>query len=76
MQYDIVGEREKEMIDRYAQGLKGSVIEVVGRAIDALGPCRLSYGNGKATFAVNRRNNKEPDVPRLRRAAVARAIRS
>ena len=30
-----------------------------------LGPAQLSWNIGKATFAVNRRNNKEADVPDL-----------
>jgi neutral ceramidase len=44
------------------------IVEVVGRAIDALAPSQLSWGQGTAAFAVNRRNNKEPDAPRLRAA--------
>src|SRR5262249_54971683 len=39
---------------------------VVGEALGKLAPARLEWGNGRATFAVNRRNNKEPDVPKLR----------
>jgi hypothetical protein len=31
-----------------------------------LGPCSVAWGNGQATFAVNRRTNNEADVPRRR----------
>ena len=36
------------------------------RASKRTSPAALAWGNGQATFAVNRRNNKEPDVPKLR----------
>jgi len=39
-----------------------ALVEVVGKALENLAPARLSWGSGLATFAVNRRNNKEPDV--------------
>jgi neutral ceramidase len=66
LHFDLVDARQQELIDRYGDRLKRSVVGVVGQAIDALAPSRLSWGHGMATFAVNRRNNKEPDVPRLR----------
>ncbi len=66
LHFDLVDERQQQLIDRYAEQLKQTVVAVVGQAIDALAPSRISWGHGKATFAVNRRNNKEPDVPRLR----------
>src|SRR5262249_16959301 len=42
------------------------LIEVVGAALADLAPAELSHGTGHATFATNRRNNKEADVPHLR----------
>ena len=68
LHYDQVDDEQKKLIDRYALQLKQTIVELVGRAIDALGPGTLSRGQGTATFAVNRRNNKEPDAPRLRAA--------
>lgn len=50
----------------YRDRLAQQVIDVVGRALDDLAPCELQWGEGRATFAVNRRNNKEPEVPALR----------
>ena len=40
---------------------------LVANAIKDLEPVTLEYGVGKTTFAVNRRNNKEADVPKLRK---------
>ena len=63
---DLVDEAQKRLIENYAQNLKATLVDLVGRAIGALAPSELSYGHGKATFAANRRNNKEADVSRLR----------
>jgi hypothetical protein len=41
-------------------------MDVVGTAIGNLAPADLARGSGHVTFAVNRRNNKEADVPQLR----------
>ncbi|HID22736.1 MAG TPA: hypothetical protein EYP14_10095 [Planctomycetaceae bacterium] len=55
-----------QRIDEYAERLKRRIVGVVRRAIDRLGPAEVAFGCGRATFAVNRRNNPERDVPRLR----------
>jgi hypothetical protein len=68
LHYDQVDDAQKQLIARYASALTSAVVEIVGEAIESLSPCRVSFGHGKATFAVNRRNNKEPDAPRLRAA--------
>src|SRR6185436_7463077 len=41
--------------------------EVVGQAIGRLAPATIEWGSGRTDFAVNRRNNKEADVPELRK---------
>ncbi|HEV3136659.1 MAG TPA: neutral/alkaline non-lysosomal ceramidase N-terminal domain-containing protein, partial [Pirellulales bacterium] len=66
LHYDLVDERQKQLIDRYAERLQRIIVDLVGRAIGALAPSQLSWGQGTAAFAVNRRNNREPDAPRLR----------
>src|SRR5205085_2224983 len=53
-------------IDEYAKFLRMKIGEVVSEAVASLGPVQLAWANGEATFAINRRNNKEPDVPKLR----------
>ncbi len=57
---------ERQRVDAYAAALEQKLVAVVGEAIEHIAPCSLAWGNGQATFAVNRRNNKEADVPGLR----------
>ena len=63
--YKLTPEQEQQ-IDDYTAKLIGQIIETVDRAFDDLASAKVSAGMGEATFAVNRRNNKEGDVPRLR----------
>jgi len=60
-------ERNSKRIEDYATELETKLIKVVADAIENLEPARLSWTVGKATFAVNRRNNPEGDVPRRQR---------
>lgn len=57
---------QRERIDAYAKALVESVGTLIGQAIDDLEPAELSWATGRADFAVNRRANKEADVPALR----------
>ena len=68
LHYDQVDQQQRELIDRYAIQLQQMLVELVGRAIQSLAPSELAWGQGTATFAVNRRNNKEPEIPQLRAA--------
>jgi len=68
LHYDLVDETQQKLIDQYAPKLQANVVAVVGRAIAALAPSQITWGHGTATFAANRRNNKEPEVPELRAA--------
>ncbi len=54
------------LIREYADLLRKRVPAVVAAAVRDVAPSELSWGSGTATFAVNRRNNKEQEVPRLR----------
>jgi len=65
-------DQQQRLVDEYAKRLKATIVELVGRAIGQLGPAELSYGLGRATFAVNRRNNRAKDVPALRKAGKLR----
>jgi neutral ceramidase len=55
-----------QLVQQYTGELETKVVEVVGRAIEAMRPATLQWTVGRATFAVNRRNNVEADVPKLR----------
>lgn len=59
---------QAQLIEGYGKLLLDRIVEVAGMAIDDLQPARLAWGRGVATFAVNRRNNPENEVP-ARRAA-------
>jgi hypothetical protein len=61
-----LNEKQQKLVADYAPELEDKLVEVAGLALKRLAPAALSWEIGKATFAVNRRNNKEPDVPRLR----------
>jgi hypothetical protein len=54
-----------KQVDAYSQELEEQVLRTIGAALADLKPARLFTGEGKATFAVNRRNNKEAEVPTL-----------
>ena len=59
-------ERQSKLVDEYAAELETNLVSVAGESLASLAPARLEWGVGRATFAVNRRNNKEEDVTRLR----------
>ncbi len=59
-------EEQQRLVDDYAEALRAKLVGVVGAAIGNLAPADLARGNGHVTFAVNRRNNQEADVPTLR----------
>ncbi len=54
------------LIDEYTQWLSHRIEAVAARAVRELGPAVFKQGRGSVDFAVNRRNNKEVDVPKLR----------
>jgi len=54
------------LVEAYTERLIDQVVGAVGDAIENVEPVTLSWQTGNATFAVNRRNNREPDVPMLR----------
>jgi hypothetical protein len=58
---------QRRRIAEYTQSLETTVVTVAEQALDRLQEARLSWGKGVCDFAVNRRNNKEGDVPKLRR---------
>lgn len=56
---------QKQLVREYTQFLPKKIMHLVGEAVKELAPAKLSWGIGRAEFAVNRRNNKESDVPAL-----------
>jgi len=57
-----------QRISEYTEFLSDSIVRIAQQAFANMAPAAVQYGSGQATFAVNRRNNREPDVPMLREA--------
>jgi hypothetical protein len=53
------------LVDEYTDLIVGKLVRLVGESLAALAPASLRAGEGRATFAVNRRNNREAEVPAL-----------
>jgi neutral ceramidase len=53
------------LVDEYTASMVDKVVALVGDSLTKLAPASLQIGEGKTTFAVNRRNNREADVPGL-----------
>jgi hypothetical protein len=56
-------EGEWRQVGDYSRRLEGRILETVGEALSQMAPATLAAGEGEATFAVNRRNNPEAEVP-------------
>jgi hypothetical protein len=68
--YYPVDSAQVRLVRNYSDALEEKIMETVARAFSGLLPARLSMGEGRATFGVNRRNNPEPDVPELLAAGI------
>ncbi len=62
--YPVEAEQE-QLVAEYTDLMVAKMTALVGEAISRLSPARLQVGHGQTTFAVNRRNNREADVPQL-----------
>lgn len=63
--YYIVEEEQEQLVAEYTDQMVAATVKLVGDALQAMAPASIQIGSGKATFAVNRRNNREADVPAL-----------
>lgn len=62
--YPVEAEQEA-LVQEYTAQMVTKMVALVGDALSRLAPANLQMGEGRATFAVNRRNNREADVPTL-----------
>lgn len=62
-----IGEEDRRKIREYAMVLEGLIHEAADLAFARLADADLAWENGRCDFAVNRRANKEADVPELRK---------
>lgn len=63
--YYPVEAEQVELVRQYTEVMQQRMVAMIGEALDKLAPARLAMGEGRATFAVNRRNNPEAEVPKL-----------
>lgn len=63
--YYPVEAEQVELVAEYTAQMVTKLVAMVGEALANLAPAKLQIGEWKATFAVNRRNNKEAEVPAL-----------
>ncbi|MFO1064234.1 MAG: hypothetical protein U0892_10250 [Pirellulales bacterium] len=68
MHYNRLIPDEQARVREYAEALLTKSIQVAAAAESAKQACTVQWGTGHADFAVNRRNNKEAEVPDLRTA--------
>jgi neutral ceramidase len=54
---------QRRLVDEYSEWMIGQVVDAVAEALSAFRPARLARGEGRCTFAVNRRENSEAEVP-------------
>lgn len=62
--YPVEAEQET-LVNEYTDLMVSKSVALVGEALAGLAPAHLAMGSGKTTFAVNRRNNREADVPEM-----------
>ena len=53
------------LVEEYTAKMVTACVAMVGESLAQLAPASLQMGEGKTTFAVNRRNNLEKEVPAL-----------
>lgn len=57
---------QQKLVDEYTSQLPARILQAVNDAAAKVEPVTLAWGVGSAGFAVNRRENKEPEVPALK----------
>jgi hypothetical protein len=57
---------QQQLVTDYTKELRLRMSNLVAEALRGIKPAELSWATGLTTFATNRRNNKEVDVPKLR----------
>ncbi len=67
-----LNEAQQKFVDDYTRELEDKIVATAGEALGALAPAKLEWAVGTATFAVNRRNNREADVVALREKGALR----
>lgn len=61
---------QRRLVKEYSDWMVMQMVDAVGDAVKDLQPVDIAMGEGHCTFAVNRRDNKEADVPRFREQGI------
>ncbi|MBL8821363.1 MAG: neutral/alkaline non-lysosomal ceramidase N-terminal domain-containing protein [Planctomycetia bacterium] len=56
---------QEKLVEEYTKLMEERIVKLVADALKDLAPAHLNSNAGHATFAVNRRNNREADVPEM-----------
>lgn len=59
-------DRQRALIAEYSAGLERTCVQTVAQALQQLTPVVLATGLGTTDFAANRRNNRDPELARVR----------
>lgn len=62
--YYPLDDQQRRLVAEYSDWMEDQVVEAVGEALGSLRPAELRKGEGRCTFAVNRRENSEAEVPK------------
>ncbi len=65
LDYYPLDQEARQLIEEYSRTLEATLVKAVGQALERLAPAQLLVGEGLCSFAVNRRNNKEAEIPGL-----------
>jgi hypothetical protein len=63
--YYPLDDEQRRLVAEYSAWMSGEIVAAVGEALAHWQPARLLKGEGRCTFAVNRRENTEAEVPAL-----------
>src|SRR5512145_3459791 len=63
--YYPVEEEQVKLVDEYTAFMESEMVKMIDEALIKPIPVTIHIGEGRTTFAVNRRNNKEADVADL-----------
>jgi neutral ceramidase len=63
--YYPVESAQEVLVQDYTDAMVIAMVDMIGRSLSDLSDARLYQGEGRSTFAVNRRNNREDEVPKL-----------
>ena len=64
-------DQQRKLIADYSQWLEQTILETVTKALASRSPATVWAGDGKATFALNRRTNNEGKLPEMLREGIA-----